>query len=114
MSDEYKSWVTFLAEAHEKLEVDHSGDGGEHADVLVCRLITVPLLMPDNVTGLCSKCFRMVQFRPHAPKKPRRVCDECVRPEIEERRKADGVKFMITENTAIDIALFFRKKGRPQ
>ena len=114
MSDEYKSWVNYLAEVHEKLEVDHSGHDGEEADVLVCRLISDPLLFPDNLVASCSACFRMVQFRPHAPRKPRRICDECVRPEIEERRKTEGVKFMVTENTARDIALFFHKKGLPQ
>jgi hypothetical protein len=115
MSDEYKSWVSYLAESHEKLEVAKVGDG-EDFDVVVCRLAPhgVPLLFPDNLVEPCSKCFRTVQFRPHAPKKPRRVCDECIRPEIEERRKTEDVKFMVTENTARDLALFFRTKGRPQ
>jgi len=113
MNDDYKSWVSFLAESHEKLEIAKPGDG-EEFEFVICRLVTVPLLMPDNLVATCSKCFRLVQFRPHAPKKPRRMCDECARPEIEERRKTEDVKFMITENTATDLARFFRKKGRPQ
>lgn len=113
MSDEYKSWVSYLAGSNEKLEVAKPGDG-EDVDVVVCRLITDPLMFPDNLVAPCSKCFRLVQFRPHAPKKPQRICDECIRPELEERRKTDEVKFMITKNTAIDLALYFHKKGRPQ
>ncbi|MEH2497412.1 hypothetical protein V1294_003891 [Bradyrhizobium sp. AZCC 1678] len=88
----------------------------EESDAVVCRLAPqgAPLLFPDNLVAPCSKCWRMVQFRPHAPKKPRRVCDECIRPEIEEHRKTEGVKYIITPNTATDLALYFHRKGRPQ
>lgn len=114
MVKEYDDWVRRFAEGSEKVEVTSQADG-EGAHVVVCRLITSPLLMPDNLVCPCSKCFRLVQFRPHAPRKPPRMCDECVRADIVERQKAgDDVTFNITQATATDIALVLHKKGTPQ
>lgn len=113
MSDpngEYEGWVRFLAESAEKLEIVARDEAARDVDVVVCRLITDPLVFPDNLVGHCSQCFRLVQFRPHAPREPKRVCDECARPMIEKQRKSgDEVRFSITEDTARDLADFVRK-----
>jgi formylmethanofuran dehydrogenase subunit E len=50
----------------------------EKAEVIVVVRATVPLMMADNLTGTCSVCGEEVQFRPHAPKTPKRVCLDCV------------------------------------
>lgn len=115
MSRAYRDWVEHIARGTDKLEVAKPGDG-ERCDVLVCRLAPqgAPLLLPDNLVTSCSKCFRMVQFRPHAPKRPRRICDECIHAEIAAHREADvdnDITFMITEHTAADVAAYFKKKG---
>lgn len=110
MSDEYKRWVEQMAEGTAAVEVFKTGD--EMPDVIVCRLAPqgAPLLVPDNLVGHCSKCWRMVQFRPHAPK-VRRVCDQCLRLELAEQ-KAGGFKFLITENTLSDLATYAKKRRR--
>lgn len=106
----YKSWLNTLATGTDPIDtVDQ--DGGEKASAVVCRLAPsgAPLLFPDNLVAQCTKCFRMVQFRPHAPKTPPKMCDECIKPELEaQRASGEGVSFIITENTAADLA---RLKG---
>lgn len=50
----------------------------ERADILVCIPAEWDTPFDDNVVGKCNDCGRDVQFRPHAPKEPTRVCVECV------------------------------------
>jgi hypothetical protein len=107
----YKDWVEFLALHGDKIDVV-AGDEAEGADFVICRLVTSPLVFPDNLVGHCSKCFRMVQFRPHAPKTPKRICDECAGPVISAAMKDKGFRSFVTENTAADLAAFVRKKGQ--
>ena len=76
------------------------GDNAEDADVLICCLITNPLILPDNLVGHCSTCYRRIQFRPNVPKTPRKVCEECA-PVI----TADD-KYIVTEKTTDDLAEF--------
>lgn len=106
-SKDYDYWVKHFASNLDSVEV---ADNAEQADVVICRLVTNPLLMSDNLVDKCSTCARMVQFRPHAPKEPRKLCDECGAKEIV---KQDGdVSYMVTQNTMNDIARFVRmKKG---
>lgn len=101
--------------AADKVEVVKRGEGDD-ASAVVCRLAPQgePLLLPDNLLGHCTNCFRMVQFRPHAPKTPPRICDECITAVMAKHQKETGdeeVKFLITEHTAADVAAYFRKKG---
>lgn len=49
----------------------------ESADIVVCTDATVPLYFSDNLTGPCADCGQILQWRPHAPKKPPRVCVTC-------------------------------------
>jgi hypothetical protein len=49
----------------------------ELCDVVICQLRTRPLLMPDNRTGPCAGCGAMLQWRPHAPRNPPKMCREC-------------------------------------
>lgn len=109
-SKEYDRLVEFMADKFDEIEVE-KGDG-EHADFVLCRLATTPLIEPDNLVATCSKCFRMVQFRPHAPKKPPRICDECAAPEMAARAKKGELEMIITENTAKDLLSILAKKER--
>lgn len=83
--------------------VEVAGDVAESdIDVVVCRLITTPLLLPDNLVGHCSKCRRMIQFRPHIPKLPPRICDECA---VKELKKQKEPKFLVTERMFVDFLM---------
>lgn len=50
----------------------------EQADAVVCAHATIPLYFRDNVTGPCADCGDLLQWRPHAPKKPPKVCMRCI------------------------------------
>lgn len=107
-SKSYDKFVEFMAERLGQVEIEDSD--GEHADIVVCRLVTSPLLEPDNLVANCMKCFRMVQFRPYAPKKPPRLCDECAAPEMAKRAKNDELTMFITPRTASDVLAAIVKK----
>lgn len=112
MSNPYEGWLSYLISAKEQLEVVDSS-GRVDASVVVCRLAPQGerLILPDNLVGHCSKCFRLIQYRPHVPSEPVKMCDECIMPEIERQKKAgEDVKFMITKNTARDLVDFAKRK----
>lgn len=50
----------------------------EQADAVVCAPVTVPLYFRDNIVGPCADCGDMLQWRPHAPKKPPKICMRCI------------------------------------
>lgn len=50
----------------------------EEAGVMVCVPADWATPFTDNELGVCSKCGCAVQFRPHAPKKPPRLCVTCM------------------------------------
>jgi hypothetical protein len=55
-----------------------SQEEAEKADFFVCITADSPSPFSDNERGICSGCGVPVQFRPHAPKKPPRLCVGCV------------------------------------
>lgn len=65
-----------------------SDDEAEACAYVVCVLATAQTPFDDNELGTCCKCQRAVQFRPHAPKKPPRICMECIVKEPPERLTA--------------------------
>jgi hypothetical protein len=50
----------------------------EDASYLVCVLATMTSPFTDNERGVCSICERAVIFRPYAPKRPPRICIDCM------------------------------------
>jgi hypothetical protein len=50
----------------------------ERSSAVVCMKLTVPLIIADNLTGPCADCGDTVQFRPHVPKQPPKVCLDCM------------------------------------
>lgn len=107
---EHERWVKLLGDNIDKVAVATDPAVAENCQMVVCRLVTDPLLFPDNDVGRCQKCLRPVQFRPHVPAKPPKMCDECARPIIE-KMQAEGVfGAFITPNTARDIANYMAKK----
>lgn len=96
----------FEALAH-NIDVAEIVADGNDADFLVAPLVTTPLILPDNLIGHCSNCFRMVQFRPTAPKLPRRLCPGCAGRAI---AKADDTRFLLTEKTVGELVNHIKKK----
>lgn len=62
-SKDYDDWIATMAANLDKVELAEDVDA-EACDVMICRIVTDPLLMPDNLVGPCTKCFKLVQFRP--------------------------------------------------
>ena len=55
----------------------------EEVDYLVCVAANKLSPFPDNLTGFCFKCGVKIQFRWHAPRKPRRICIDCMLKQVE-------------------------------
>jgi hypothetical protein len=92
------------------IELDEDGNG-EHAEFLVCRRLTKPLLMPGNLIDICSKCGEAIQHRPHVPKKPPKVCMECILPLANKAAAKGELHSIITPEIATEVAAHFRKKN---
>ena len=86
-------------------------DNMEEAEVLACMRLTSPLLLPDNEIGLCEQCGEAIQFRPHVPKLPKKMCVECVMPTTMKARAKGELVTIITPNTLADLQAFFQKKN---
>jgi hypothetical protein len=54
-----------------------SDEEAEKVDYLVCVPWGTPSPFDDNLKGICSHCGRDVQYRWHAPRKPKRLCVDC-------------------------------------
>ena len=92
------------------IEIDED-DNGEHADMVICVRLTSPLKFPDNLIGICSKCGEAIQYRPHAPKMPPKICAECVGPLANKAAAGGKLHTIITPETAAEIAAHLRKKN---
>jgi predicted amidophosphoribosyltransferase len=94
------------------LEVVSSSDEAEDADIMVCRVMTDPLYFPDNHVGFCADCHQPIQWRPHAPKTPKRVCDDCAFPVMAKEAEKGELKIQVTEKTAAEVFAFIARKMR--
>ena len=93
-----------------RIEIVDSDDEGETADVLVCARLTSPLMRTDNLIDICSKCGEAIQYRPHAAKRPAKICMECAKPLIEAGAAKGELVTMITPTSAAEVAAFLRKR----
>lgn len=111
MTDEkltpFKAWLA--GQKTVTIEVDKGDGSAETCDLMVCVPFTIErgFVFPDNRIGKCEGCGCAVQFRPHAPIKPKRVCYACV--EKFQGGGDDKVTAMITPKTAAELALFYSK-----
>lgn len=85
------------------------GDG-EDASCCVCIPVTDPLAFPDNLVGKCSMCGCSIQYRPHAPKKPPKVCLPCIVPELEKHGDAGELNIEINPRTMDDLSEYTKRK----
>lgn len=56
-----------------------SEEEAEQADFVICQPIDLdtPLLFQDNIITRCGDCDRDIQHRPHAPRRPLKLCLIC-------------------------------------
>jgi len=54
-----------------------SDDEAEKVDFLVCMPLG-PSPFNDNLTDFCCKCGIKVMYRWHAPRKPKKLCLDCM------------------------------------
>jgi hypothetical protein len=60
-----------------------SDDEAETCDYLVCAPWG-PSPFPDNFKGVCAHCGIEIMYRWHSPRKPKRICIDCmIRHEVE-------------------------------
>jgi hypothetical protein len=93
-----------------RIEIVDDPDEAEMADAVVCMRLTQPLLLPDNLIDLCSKCGEAIQHRPHVPKRPPKICNQCIIPIANAHAKKDDLVTMVTPKTAAEVAAYLRKK----
>jgi hypothetical protein len=93
-----------------RIEMGDDADA-ELADAVICVRLTSPLLLPDNLIDLCSKCGEAIQHRPHVPKRPPKICWQCVEPVAKAEAAKGELVTLITPTTAAEVAAHFRKKN---
>lgn len=85
-----------------------SDEDGAAADFVVCTRVTTPLHFADNLTGVCCQCGAAIQFRPHLPTKPRKLCMQCFA-----KQHTDEDTIVATKRTVEEVILYRSKpKGR--
>lgn len=92
-----------------RLEI--ADDNAEEAEVLACLRLTQPLLLPDNEIDLCEQCGAAIQFRPHVPKRPKKLCMECVAPMIAKADAKGELVTILTAKSVAEIQDYLRKKN---
>lgn len=89
-----------------KIEIELGDDAdAEACDAVVCARLTSPLIRPDNLIDLCAKCGEAIQYRPHVPKKPPKICIRCLGP------LPESTTINVTPTTVAEVAAYLRKKN---
>ncbi len=94
-------------------EVAESQDDIIGCDIVVCARAedNKPLLMPDNVMDLCSRCGCKVQLRPYVPPGPKRVCHECGLLDLQEQaQQGEEVVIMLSPKTVREVKEYLHRK----
>jgi len=74
-----------------------SDDEAEQADYVVCVPEGYQTPFSDNLTGFCCRCGIKVIYRWHAPRKPKKICFECMVIVGEEEKR--GVEAVTSRST---------------
>jgi hypothetical protein len=92
-----------------EIEIVDDDDDAESADLLVCKRLTSPLLLPDNLVSLCSQCGEAIQHRPDVPVTPQKLCEVCALPIIEAETAKGTMVAMMTPKSMTELAAHIRK-----
>src|SRR4029079_18957554 len=93
-----------------EIEIVDDDDDAESADLLVCKRLTSPLLLPANLVILCYKCVEHIQHRPNVPVTPQKLCEVCALPIIEAETAKGTMVAMMTPKSITELAAHIRKK----
>jgi len=86
--------------------VDDEGARASGAQISMCRELTNPLLLDDNLIAVCAQCFKGIQHRPNLPVANLiKLCEACV------YATAGDPKFIVTKTTVDEVRDYFIKKG---
>jgi hypothetical protein len=56
-----------------------SADAAEQLTYVLCMPAEGPMFFSDDVLTTCCFCGRAIRHRPHAPKRPKKLCLDCAR-----------------------------------
>lgn len=67
-----------------------SAEAAESADLVACARWSdvqkgVPGTLPGTIKGACARCGTPIGWRPYIPKRPEKVCIDCVERDAERR-----------------------------
>lgn len=65
-----------------------SDDEAEQADFVICCTNDSPRYFDDDIDTVCARCGVGIHHRPHAPKRPKKICLECAARNAEEEKNA--------------------------
>lgn len=88
------------------------GDG-ENATYVVCVPASTPAHFDDDVIAECCECGQKVRHRPHVPKKPKRICTDCISQQFGSLANLvnnPDAKVLASEKTIEEVAMISRKK----
>lgn len=83
----------------------------EACDYLVCTPVSNPLKFADNLVSVCCKCGAAVQYRPHGPTTPPKICLPCIMPELVDKAEKDELGVLVSAKTVQEVRDHFRKKN---
>lgn len=87
-----------------------SKEEAEDADFYVCgRSATTTQVFDDDLYGFCCKCGEEVRYRPHGPKAPRKICAECVMPDLNQQASKGELTILTTDEVMREVRDFFRR-----
>jgi hypothetical protein len=78
-------------------------------NILIGVKVTAPLMLEDNLIGVCAECGDSVQYRPHAPPS-RKLCTGCFTEAINRQVGAAKVEIYTTEAMLRDVANYLHKR----
>lgn len=92
-----------------ELNIYNNSDEAEDADYFVCVRADVVTPFKDNLFDFCCKCGEKVQFRPHGPTVPKKICFPCVMPKLAEQAKKGELEIACTKKTAEEVAKHLKR-----
>lgn len=93
-----------------KFEVATDLADAASAEAVICRDVTNPLILPDNLVAACAGCSKPIQHRPDVPEGPVKLCAECAMPLMQDAASRDDLRMVVTPKTVAEVAEF--KKGQ--
>lgn len=80
-------------------------------DYVVCALLKdgQEPYYEDNIIGECKDCGRRIQWRPHAPMGPPRICTGCFTKKLDENPD-EKHQFIVPNKVKQEVADYIKKK----